>query len=165
MGSVNSKIYDAVIAFPLSHIDMKLGICIDGNKLTGIDFIINKWPLQAPVSSVAKRTARQLERYLKDPGSRFTLPLALSGTPFQIRVWNALLEIPSGQVLSYGRLAEQLNSSARAVGNACRHNPLPIIVPCHRVVSVRGLGGYMGKTKGMEVHIKQELLQHELVDE
>lgn len=104
---------------------------------------------------------QQLDRYFKDADYRFDIPMQLSGTPFQQRVWQALRAIPSGSVVTYGELAKTLNSSARAVGNACRANPIPIIVPCHRVVSANGLGGYAGDTHGGKLQIKQFLLKHE----
>ena len=77
------------------------------------------------------------------------------------RVWQALKQIPAGESICYGELAKQLGTSARAVGNACRANPLPIVVPCHRVVSASGLGGFMGQTQGAELTVKQWLLKHE----
>ena len=62
---------------------------------------------------------------------------------------------------TYGELAKLLNTSAQAVGNACRENPIPIIIPCHRVVSRASLGGYCGKTSGSKIQIKTWLLQNE----
>ena len=88
---------------------------------------------------------QQLERYFSDPATEFKLPLSLEGTPFQKRVWQQLRAIPAGEIRTYGWLAKKLNSSAQAVGNACRSNPVPIIVPCHRVVSAKGAGGFAGK--------------------
>ncbi|MGH7888970.1 MAG: methylated-DNA--[protein]-cysteine S-methyltransferase, partial [Thermodesulfobacteriota bacterium] len=81
-----------------------------------------------------------------------------SGTPFQISVWGELLKIPYGTVTTYGEIAKRVGNpdGARAVGNAVGANPLPIIVPCHRVVASNGLGGYSG---GME--IKKSLLRTE----
>ncbi len=73
-----------------------------------------------------------------------TLGLAPMGTPFQQTLWHALCEIPYGQTMTYGQLAQRLNTSARAVGMACKANPLPLFIPCHRVIGQRGLGGYMG---------------------
>jgi len=90
-----------------------------------------------------------------------------SGTQFQQRVWQALLDIPVGKVLTYGQLATKLHSGPRAVANACRHNPLPVIVPCHRVVSAAGIGGYAGDTETIQnseinfMAIKKWLLVHE----
>ncbi|MCU7939685.1 MAG: methylated-DNA--[protein]-cysteine S-methyltransferase [gamma proteobacterium symbiont of Bathyaustriella thionipta] len=91
----------------------------------------------------------------------------LSGTEFQQKVWTTLLEIPVGEVRTYGGIAKELNSSARAVGNACRQNLFPVIVPCHRVVSASGIGGYAGDTLDRQhgqinfLNIKQWLLAHE----
>ncbi len=64
-------------------------------------------------------------------------------------------------VFAFGALAERLHTSPRAVGNACRANPIPIVIPCHRVVSATGLGGYSGKTGGAQLALKRRLLEHE----
>jgi methylated-DNA-[protein]-cysteine S-methyltransferase len=108
-----------------------------------------------------RQVAAQLAQYFARPLQRFTLAVALHGTAFQQRVWGALRQIPAGKTLTYGGLADKLGSGARAVGNACRGNPVPIIVPCHRVVSVSGIGGYSGKTDGREINRKKWLLEHE----
>ncbi len=89
------------------------------------------------------------------------------GSIFQKKVWHALTQIPVGEVVTYGTLAKELQTSARAVGNACRQNFFPLLVPCHRVVSQTGIGGYAGDTletqKGQIpfLKIKQWLLAHE----
>lgn len=72
------------------------------------------------------------------------LPLRPDGTNFQKRVWGAMTAIPPGRTRSYGELARELDSAAQAVGNACGANPIPILIPCHRVVGASGLGGYSG---------------------
>jgi methylated-DNA-[protein]-cysteine S-methyltransferase len=105
---------------------------------------------------------QQLEAYFTDSRFRFKLPLEMHGTPFQLRVWQALQSIPAGTTVTYGQLAERLDSGARAVGNACRRNPIAIIVPCHRVTSAVGVGGYAGKSEGKPLVRKQWLLQHEI---
>nr|VFK44850.1 MAG: methylated-DNA-[protein]-cysteine S-methyltransferase [Candidatus Kentron sp. TC]VFK47134.1 MAG: methylated-DNA-[protein]-cysteine S-methyltransferase [Candidatus Kentron sp. TC] len=112
-------------------------------------------------NSVVADAVEQLGRYFEDPEWRFELPLAPGGTPFQQRVWQALQSIPSGETISYGTLAARLGTCARAVGNACRGNPIPIIIPCHRVVGVRGPGGFMGSRAGEPLAIKKWLLTHE----
>jgi methylated-DNA-[protein]-cysteine S-methyltransferase len=104
---------------------------------------------------------RQLADYFADGRRGFDLPLALSGTPFQLRVWSAMRAIPPGATRTYGELARELGSSPRAVGQACRSNPCPIVVPCHRVVGVRGLGGFAGYRSGRRVAVKRWLLRHE----
>ncbi|NOZ38517.1 MAG: methylated-DNA--[protein]-cysteine S-methyltransferase, partial [Gammaproteobacteria bacterium] len=103
----------------------------------------------------------QLQGYFSSSVSPFSFPVLLRGTDFQQRVWHALQRIPAGEVRTYGQLAKQLHSSARAVGNACRRNPVPLLVPCHRVVSASGIGGFAGSTDGAEIRIKRWLLRHE----
>lgn len=101
----------------------------------------------------------QLEAYFHGLRRRFDLPLAPIGTPFQQRVWGALSEIPFGETLCYGDVAKTLATAARAIGTACARNPIPIIIPCHRVVSAAGdMGGYSGFNG---VATKQHLLNLE----
>jgi methylated-DNA-[protein]-cysteine S-methyltransferase len=94
-----------------------------------------------------REATRQLAEYFAGARRAFDLPLDLRGTPFQLRVWEALLRIPYGETRTYGQLAAQIGhpGAARAVGAANGANPVAIIVPCHRVVaSGGGLGGYGG---------------------
>lgn len=87
----------------------------------------------------------QLQDYFDGKRTAFDLPLAPFGSAFQRRVWDALRAIPPGETRSYGDLAQSLGSSARAVGQANGANPIPIVIPCHRVVAAAGrLGGYSG---------------------
>ncbi|MBK1633740.1 hypothetical protein CKO31_23960 [Thiohalocapsa halophila] len=99
--------------------------------------------------------------YFKDPCRAIHLPTQLVGTAFQQRVWRAIAAIPTGSTTTYGALAADLGSSARAVGGACRANPWPLLVPCHRVVARRGLGGFAGDRDGRLLAIKERLLAHE----
>ena len=104
--------------------------------------------------------ARQLEEYFDGRRRDFTLPLRPAGTAFQCEVWNALRAIPYGQTRSYGQIAEAVGrpAAARAVGMANHRNPLPIVIPCHRVIGASGaLTGYAG---GVEV--KEALLRIEI---
>jgi methylated-DNA-[protein]-cysteine S-methyltransferase len=105
-----------------------------------------------------RRAARQLEAYFAGRLRDFDLPLAPQGTAHQRRVWRAMVEIPFGQTESYGSIAGRLGSAAQAVGQACGANPIPVIVPCHRVVAAGGLGGFSG---GAGVATKEILLAHE----
>ena len=101
----------------------------------------------------------QLAEYFAGDRTDFDLPLAPAGTPFQLRVWEALKQIPYGETRCYGDLAKQLGRSgaARAVGAANGRNPISIVVPCHRVVGAGGaLTGYAGG-----VVVKRTLLDHE----
>jgi len=89
----------------------------------------------------------QLTQFLAGQRDSFDLPLDLMGTPFQIRCWKALLKIPYGETCTYADLARAIGmpaGAARAVGQANGANPIPIVVPCHRVVAHAGLGGYAG---------------------
>jgi len=91
-----------------------------------------------------KEAKAQLDAYFDRKLKTFDLPLNPPGTDFQHRVWKAMSEIPYGDTWSYGKLAGKIASGPRPVGTACGRNPIPIIVPCHRVVSSGGLGGYSG---------------------
>ena len=109
-------------------------------------------------------TLLQLKSYFSSVTTLKLKLLAPVGTPFQKKVWSELSKIPLGEIRTYGEIANKLNSSARAVGNACRANPIQIFIPCHRVISAKGLGGYAGKTDGKQVNIKRWLLLHEGVE-
>lgn len=125
-------------------------------------------PKQLAEKEFIQKIKKELKCYLDDGSFHFSLPCHIElGTPFQQKVWRALAEIPSGEVKTYGRLAKELNSSAQAIGNACRNNLFPVIIPCHRVVSASGIGGYAGDTLDVQkgqihfLRIKQWLLTHE----
>lgn len=149
--------YDAVIAAPFG----RLGLRLTDGHLSEIDFLSSNASLVRPRSAAARTVVRALVAYLKQPKRSLRVPLVLDGTAFQRRVWRALLRIPPGQVRQYGELAAVLKSSPRAVGNACRANPIPIVVPCHRVVARTGIGGFMGREAGSAVRLKEWLLAHE----
>lgn len=85
----------------------------------------------------------------------------LLGTEFQLNVWQALDTIPIGQTLTYGELAKKINSHPRAIGQALKRNPLPLLYPCHRVTSKTSIGGFAGETQGKLITIKKWLLNHE----
>ena len=138
-----------------------LGICCTGDALTGIDFLPAGEKPQRATSVFAEAVCEQLLRYLEDPDAQFSVPLELNGTPHQQKVWQAMLAIPRGQTRSYGELAVELKSCAQAVGQACGANPIPVIVPCHRVVGKAGLGGFAHHTSGAHLDIKRWLLAHE----
>jgi methylated-DNA-[protein]-cysteine S-methyltransferase len=83
------------------------------------------------------------------------------GTSFQKKVWDEISKIPKGNTLEYGQIAKILSSSPRAVGQACGSNPIPLVIPCHRVVSKSGLGGFMHHSDGSPISVKKWLLSHE----
>ncbi len=149
--------FDAVAETPLGPV----GIRLEGDSVAEVSFVSTDVRVLSPSVAEAAVAARQIEAYMHDPTSPFTLPLALKGTPFQRRVWQALRRIPVGRVRTYGDLAADLSTSPRAVGGACRANPRPILVPCHRVVAAHGKGGFAGATTGRWIAIKEWLLRHE----
>jgi methylated-DNA-[protein]-cysteine S-methyltransferase len=138
-----------------------LGIRCTGDTLTGIDFLPASEKPQRVTSAFAQTVCEQLLRYLANPDVQFSVPLKLNGTPHQQKVWQAMLDIPRGQTRSYGELATELKSCAQAVGQACGANPIPVIVPCHRIVGKGGLGGFAHHTSGAHLDIKRWLLVHE----
>lgn len=147
----------AVINAPFGQ----LSLSADHDFLTGIEFLLDPQAPKKPVSGLLKETEAQLAAYFRNPHHAFDLPMKLDGTPFQRRVWDALCAIPAGAPLTYGQLAKVLGTAPRAVGGACGANPIPIIVPCHRIVSASGIGGFM-KTRYLgPLNIKSWLLQHE----
>lgn len=107
-------------------------------------------PLNCENSALFKDVCAQFSEYFAGARRDFTLPLCLNGSAFEMRVWKVLLQVPYGETRSYGEIAVTCGNpkAARAVGQAVHRNPLPIIVPCHRVVGASNLGGYAG---GLEV--------------
>jgi len=136
-------------------------VSVADGQVNGIDLDTGSTADSALREELPKRVKAELERYFLDPQAAFSVPIAPRGTAFQQRVWEAMLRIPAGQVRSYGEIAREIGSGARAVGNACRRNPIPLIIPCHRVVSAQGIGGYSGATDGRKLAIKRWLLAHE----
>jgi len=149
--------YQAVMATPFGA----LGIRCNERAVTGIDFLPAGTPPLAPVNSIATQACAELQSYLDDPAYRFHVPTELHGTPYQRKVWQAIAGIPAAQPLSYGELAGRIGSSPRAVGQACGANPIPIVIPCHRVLAKGGLGGFMHSRGSGPLDIKQWLLRHE----
>ena len=152
--------YHTIVPSPLGNILLTA----DESGLTGVNFQEAKGAKKPPRGSVEssapfKRAKQQLEAYFRGDLKDFDLPLSPAGTAFQRDVWKALRRIPYGKTVSYGELAKRLGkpTASRAVGAANGRNPLPIIVPCHRVVGSDGrLTGYYGGT-----HLKEFLLKLE----
>lgn len=107
---------------------------------------------------MTKCILNELHAFQENPKHRFKLPIQPTGTPYQLKVWAALLNIPPGYPKTYGELAAQLNSAPRAIGQACKRNPIALFIPCHRIVGQHHIGGYMGRT---DLPYKNALLQHE----
>jgi len=153
--------WQAIIPFP----KMMVAVATREDRVSGIRYLPPSTPELAPENPLAARAVRQLERYREDPDAGFDLPLLIEGSEFQRRLWDALVRIPRGRTLTYGEMAKQLGGgdfeSARAVGQACGDNRLPIVIPCHRVVAADGLGGFGHATGGFLLEAKRWLLMHE----
>ncbi|WP_133510558.1 methylated-DNA--[protein]-cysteine S-methyltransferase [Candidatus Thiosymbion oneisti] len=148
-------IIDAFVETPLGAI----GILVKDGVLCGLDLEPDR-TIRAS-DALPAMVREQLMAYFEDGSHAFELPLDLQGTTFQIRVWEALREIPPGCTVTYGALAWKLGTGARAIGGACRANPCPIVVPCHRIVAGKGLGGFAGDSSGRKLAVKRWLLRHE----
>ena len=149
--------FDVTVDFP----KMKVAVATREERVVEIRYLPLSSPGIAARNALAERAARQLEAYRADPDARFDLPLLVEGTPFQLRLWEALRAIPRGKSLTYGELARRLGAEARAVGQACGDNRLPIVIPCHRVVAADGIGGFAHATGGYLLEAKRWLLAHE----
>ncbi len=139
-----------------------IGLQFAGSKLIQIDFL-NKKTNKDSTSKIAESIKNKIEKYL-NPQSKtknINVDVQLNVTVFQENVLKQLLLIPYGETRTYGEIAKILKTSPRAVGNACRNNPVPIIIPCHRVVAANGIGGYAGETEGVILEIKYQLLHLE----
>lgn len=138
-----------------------LMLVADNTGLRRIGFVNGRSPVRSDPQwreSVERlgETIRQLRAYFAGELQAFDLPLAPQGTPFQLSVWNRLCEIPYGETISYGELARRIGNpnASRAVGLANGSNPIPIVIPCHRVIGSNGkLTGYGGG-----LPIKEKLL-------
>ncbi|MFA6920968.1 MAG: methylated-DNA--[protein]-cysteine S-methyltransferase [Gallionella sp.] len=151
--------YQAKLATPFAL----LGIRCDQDALLGIDFLPPGDAPQPPASVLARAVCDQLLNYIENPDAVFSIPLKYNATPHRQKVWQAMLNIPRGCTRSYGELAAELHSCAQAVGQACGANPIPIIIPCHRVTGKAGLGGFMKHAEGAPLDIKRWLLAHERI--
>ncbi|MDR2716736.1 MAG: methylated-DNA--[protein]-cysteine S-methyltransferase [Treponema sp.] len=146
--------------FPYRLKGINLGIAEENKVITGV-FFGNKLPagFAKAETPLIKKTAAQIEEYLAGKRKKFTLPLVLHGTEFQLAVWRALQDIPYGETRSYKDIAAAIGrpKAVRAVGMANNRNPISIIVPCHRVIGHDG--GLVGYGGGLP--LKRRLLELE----
>jgi methylated-DNA-[protein]-cysteine S-methyltransferase len=162
-----------------SEVDSPVGLLIlksEGEVLTGIYMSgayedvpgyvpseLHRWVLD-PTAAPLRETARQLEEYFKGERREFDLALRLDGTDFQTRAWRNLMEIPYGRTRSYGEQALRIGNpkASRAVGLANGKNPIPIVVPCHRVIgangSLTGFGGGLARKRWLLAHEGSQIM-------
>lgn len=123
-----------------------LEICAYADAIKSIYFAGDQ-VYEETTSPIIEQAKLQLEEYFEGKRKEFDLKLALSGTEFQLRVWNELIKIPYGQTVSYGEIAKRIGNpkASRAVGGANNKNPISIVVPCHRVIGAnKKMVGYGG---------------------
>ncbi len=150
--------YSAVLPAPFG----KVGLRTAAGQLCEIAYLPPATPVRVPDDPLVQRVAAQLEAYYANPDAGFDLPRAPTGTAFQQRVWEAISAVPRGGLTTYGTIAERLRSTPRAVGQACGDNRFPVVIPCHRVVSARGIGGFSHHAEdGFYLDVKRWLLRHE----
>ena len=158
----SADIQYCVIATPFGRLGISTEMVEGSLMLSGINYLPFESSLKPPKNDLAKEVIRQCNAYLNNPSHHFDLPLKPVGTFHQQKVWGSILEIPLGLTRTYGELAYLIRSGPRAVGTACGANPYPLIVPCHRVVSAQGIGGFMKENSpGFYRQIKIWLLKHE----
>lgn len=145
--------YHLTFTSPQGYLD----VAEEDNKIVRLQWINNKEHYEQRPTPLLQKCKKQLEQYFAGKRNNFDdIPLAPQGTNFQKNVWNALYKIPYGKVKTYGDIAHEVESVARAVGGACGANPIPIIIPCHRVIAGNQvLGGFSGGEGGKS---KKELL-------
>jgi len=158
-GGASVSVFQACVRTPFAT----LGITATDRHITGLRFLVPETAALAPRrDTVAYLACVQLQHYLENANYVFDLPLRFTGSVHQLGVWEAMQRIPAGSTRTYGDVARELGSSARAVGGACGANPIPLIVPCHRIVAAGSIGGFMGASgEGFERGIKRWLLGHE----
>ena len=149
--------FQAIIPAPFGA----LGVRVVNGNLVGTDFLPSGTPLLTATDDATRSACYLLSTYLSDATTPLQIPLQITGTVFQQRVWQALRTIPVGVTWTYAELAERVGSGPRAVANACGANHIPIVIPCHRVVAKNGLGGFMQGRETGSLNIKQWLLDHE----
>ena len=132
-----------------------LTLCEQDGAVVSLDW---HWSERQDASGLLDEAARQLAAYAAGESEDFDLPLRVKGTDFQRDVCAAMSAIPFGYTRTYGEIARDLGVPAQAVGQACGGNPIPVIIPCHRVMGAKGLTGFSGRG-GVET--KVALLRHE----
>lgn len=157
------KMWSAVISTPFGRMGIRTTACM--TMLDETNFLPADTPVLNPAASnlLAHETVEALKAYFINPSFEFKLPLAPKEcSQHQQRVWNAMCATPVGQVKTYGEIARAIGSAAQAVGGACGSNHFSILIPCHRVVSGTGIGGFCGRNEdGWQRDIKKWLLNHE----
>ena len=140
-----------------------LALVEEDGALTEVRFGDKTEDLCLQQTPLLDRAVQELNEYFSGQRKNFTVPLSPKGTPFQLKCWNALLQIPYGQTRTYGQQAVMIGQpkACRAVGMGNNRNPLPIFIPCHRVIGANGqLTGYAGGMNAKEILLNIERMNH-----
>ncbi|MBE9568831.1 MAG: MGMT family protein [Proteobacteria bacterium] len=157
--SSNTAQYATVFSTALATI----GLQFEDADLIRIAYLDEPVQPRAATGRSARDAKNKIEKFI-DPHAavkEIDVSISLNVSAFQKSVLNELQKIPYGETRTYGEIAKILKTSPRAVGNACRNNPLPLIIPCHRVLAADGIGGYDGARSGRLLDIKRRLLSNE----
>ena len=157
LGAATETAFDAVIALPFGP----FGIRAHDGLVHELLFLPPGTPLQGARNATAGAAAHALRAWIDDADTPFPVAPAPCGPPFRRRVWAQIRATPRGRTATYGELSARLGSAPRAVGQACGANPFPLLVPCHRVTSVAGLGGFANARDGWLLEVKRWLLAFE----
>ena len=117
-----------------------------------------------PKNIFLKEVSKQLDSYFNKKLSKFDVPFKISGTKYQVKILKEVARISYGNIITYSEVAKLNKTHPRPVGNACRNNPIQLLVPCHRVVGINNIGGFSGediRENGDMMFIKRSLLQLE----
>lgn len=151
-----------VIAAPFGCLGVQTELVDASLMISKIDYLPSNTALSPAANHLVAAFSKQCDQYFKNALAIFDLPLKPIGTAHQQKVWYAAQGIKVGNTMTYGEIAKQIKSGPRAVGTACGANPYPLLTPCHRVVSAKGLGGFMREDgPGFYRQIKLWLLRHE----
>ena len=154
--------WDAVINAPFGRLAIQTELVDQSLMISQICYLPAEVELKAAKTDLAKELARQCKQYFKDPDFIFDLPLKPSGTQFQQTVWTEISKIVRGKTQTYGWIAKKIKSAPRAVGQACGSNRYPLVIPCHRIISATGIGGFAHHDgDGFHRDVKKWLLDHE----
>ena len=156
-GGIMATSFDSTLQTSIGWVALRL----QGEHVCELALLPEKPTVSDSDNPLADQVMQQVGLYLDTGTWPQNLPINARGTEFQERVWAALMGIPAGHTMTYGELAKQLGTSARAIGGACRANPVLLLIPCHRVVAAQGKGGFAGHRSGRWVDIKRRLLQLE----
>jgi methylated-DNA-[protein]-cysteine S-methyltransferase len=159
MSPHTTELFSAIVPAPFGAI----GIRSSGDVLQELSYLPPQYKVKPASDKLTKKVAMQVVAYLKNPDYVFDLDLPDVGTEHQRKVWSLINAIPRGKVLTYGEVAHKSRSAPRAVGQACGANWFPLIIPCHRVTAMGGIGGFARHDGGFHQSVKRWLLQHEQV--